>query len=963
MRPPLPQVYPDQRNQTVHHEEQLPSNYDYPDGSHLIPVIDQGSGRPQWISTEQQHRLYENGYFAHVPDEDHVIDAEVRAQAEFVQKARFEHSHGNSSFHRDETSRYDMPTPHHGHFQKDEVSLAPPHHQTMTQRYYQAPHDEDPPNFEPHDVKAPVDPRQFDLERRYTSQVEIREGFAPVKHLPQFRHTGEAGAGRKEFGTVQPVVRVRSEAVEHGEQGMVSQDEERMTHGRLQYPQEARKNFVPVEAVSKTNPFAEARAQPTHSSAPQWTPTSKVQSVVQMINQRNKPLNRPAHKEVSHSSQTQIVNVERGNRVSEGNTDATKPSSRGVGAQRTSTMDRNRISYCEDLRGDGEDGAKGGILKKRGNQPQEASSDGPAQGKVDLSSRVIIQPCLVIKNPPPAPPFPEGILKRTQKTPSKEAKHRGSHSDYSNSPTVSTDSALSSDDNLVSAKKQSVSQKCVSKEADLLLLYFKQHPTVLNFIGMQLPKGLVLHMEQLPDQPRVELIEICGAATVTPSSEPPKTTIKARANKEKVMRRASSKKVDKKAKRQSSVQASVRKPSEADSEATIPERSPNLATCGVAVGNTIISISQGPYPGFPEKDIEEDEQMRQHVLELKKQEMIEDFDDVSRQMVSREPSLSISSDDRHTLNGRVPPHVKQRLADSTSHDEHFSDGGARKQRAEPGPLTESQRAESRSGRFMKKSAAALIAKKQTSRNNSPSSGSSSSAKEKPANKKKVGYKLTETRIAAEIANLREREDELRRNRHQLGLPSLEDIVDIWRQGHGGRAPSKPGFGHQEHFVTDCATIGAPLRSARSFDHLHFSANEANTDDVPMRVAKSESFHHLQVENDCIPYAEEPSDRYGNDGIRPMGGTVSSGHLMMGTNVEVHGQQRREVQQRRHNFDHPNVQIKVRAGTAMMDRNGTLDSRSVSDSLCEEAERLLFRVSDQRGRLRRQYNQEFPAVRL
>lgn len=90
----------------------------------------------------------------------------------------------------------------------------------------------------------------------------------------------------------------------------------------------------------------------------------------------------------------------------------------------------------------------------------------------------------------------------------------------------------------------------------------------------------------------------------------------------------------------------------------------------------------------------------------------------------------------------------------------------------------------------------------------------------------------ESRIAAEIRNLREREDELRRSRSELGLPSLEDIVDTWRNGYGCQPQTKPTM--------------PPLRGARSYDHLHMGLDE----NAPLmngtepRVSKSGSVDHL-----------------------------------------------------------------------------------------------------------------------
>ncbi|KAK0395950.1 hypothetical protein QR680_001505 [Steinernema hermaphroditum] len=872
-RLPLPKVYPDQRHHTPHQEDNFPSNYDYPDGSHLFPAtaIDHSSAaaRQKWIPSEQQ-RLYENEHL-HVPDEGHVIKSEMRGHAEFLQKPRFQQSHG--AFHGDEPTRYDMPLSHHPPYHAEEATSA--HHKqqrciSTVQRAQEAMH----PHFDAHNHCRPIGHVEcvpFDMgcygNGLYTNHVEIGDETLHMQDLPRRERMMP---DRKEVLSQQPSLIPPETSLQVGRR-IPPQNRDEQEHRRVQYPQEPRQNFVPLDAVQATNPFMDQR-QSTRTSAGHWIPQSKVQSVVQMINKRNEPTGAPIHKEVPQNAQK----------------------SHKADLEEESTIDGDPSNYTDKQRNKSEENVKGGILKK----PDHSQHTIPTKGGV---------PAKAVKNPPPAPPFPEGILKRSSKAPVSQTKRiRESQSEYSNASTVSTDSALSSDDS-VQPVSQQVAEKCLSSEADLLLLYFKHHPNVVKFIGIQLPQALIMHIDRLPEHSRVQLVEMPKCSTVTQSVEI-KNTPKVRSNKEKVMRRASSKKTDKKTRRQT--QAAIRQPNEATSEHTVPDQPPNIDSYGVAMGNTIISISQGPYPGYPEKEVEQNDHIRQQLFELKKQEMIEDFDDVSRQMISREPSVSISSEERQAVNSRPLAHQKHRLSDSTCNEEDFSDGG-RKLSSEPSPLNEAQRAESRSGRFMKKSAAALIAKKQTSGNNSPSPKSNGSAKSKPISKKKTGFKPTETRIAAEIANLREREDELRRNRHQLGLPTLEDIVDIWRQGHGGygRPPVDGGIGRQERYVTDCVAI-------------------------------------VQVEDNCIDYTHDAHKRYGAKSERNTG-TVTSVHSMVAMNADSrrpqHGLQ---GQQRRHNFEAQNVQIKVRAGNAMTDRNGTLDSR-LSDS-------------HGNGRLRRHYNQEYPA---
>lgn len=99
--------------------------------------------------------------------------------------------------------------------------------------------------------------------------------------------------------------------------------------------------------------------------------------------------------------------------------------------------------------------------------------------------------------------------------------------------------------------------------------------------------------------------------------------------------------------------------------------------------------------------------------------------------------------------------------------------------------------------------------------------------------------------------MREREDELRRNRSALGLPSLDDIVETWRHGHEG--PRLVPHPRQRYHYEELH--GSPLRGAQSFDHLHIRVQEEKPHfdefygsgyTIGPKVTKSESFHHLHV---------------------------------------------------------------------------------------------------------------------
>uniref|UniRef100_A0A914R0N1 Uncharacterized protein n=1 Tax=Panagrolaimus davidi TaxID=227884 RepID=A0A914R0N1_9BILA len=91
-----------------------------------------------------------------------------------------------------------------------------------------------------------------------------------------------------------------------------------------------------------------------------------------------------------------------------------------------------------------------------------------------------------------------------------------------------------------------------------------------------------------------------------------------------------------------------------------------------------------------------------------------------------------------------------------------------------------------------------------------------SQKQIPENRRQSMQELDHSKagdnlIAAEIRANKEREDELRRSRSELGLPNLEDTLELWKLGYHSRHPSKN------------------LREATSYDHLN--QFHASTDDL------------------------------------------------------------------------------------------------------------------------------------
>ncbi|KAE9551718.1 hypothetical protein FO519_005082 [Halicephalobus sp. NKZ332] len=98
-----------------------------------------------------------------------------------------------------------------------------------------------------------------------------------------------------------------------------------------------------------------------------------------------------------------------------------------------------------------------------------------------------------------------------------------------------------------------------------------------------------------------------------------------------------------------------------------------------------------------------------------------------------------------------------------------------------------------------------------------------SLKQIPENRRQSMQELDQTKageglIAAEIRAMKEREEELRRSRSELGLPSLEDTLEIWRHGYQTKINQTRG-----------------MRGAVSYDHLnqfHGSCDELRFDEGP-----------------------------------------------------------------------------------------------------------------------------------
>ncbi len=72
----------------------------------------------------------------------------------------------------------------------------------------------------------------------------------------------------------------------------------------------------------------------------------------------------------------------------------------------------------------------------------------------------------------------------------------------------------------------------------------------------------------------------------------------------------------------------------------------------------------------------------------------------------------------------------------------------------------------------------------------------------------------ESLIAREIRELKDKEDDLRRSRSELGLPTLEDTLEIWKQSRG-------------QYRTQI-----PLRGAQSYDHLQHAVDSEGAYTLP-----------------------------------------------------------------------------------------------------------------------------------
>ncbi|CAJ0606517.1 unnamed protein product [Cylicocyclus nassatus] len=275
-------------------------------------------------------------------------------------------------------------------------------------------------------------------------------------------------------------------------------------------------------------------------------------------------------------------------------------------------------------------------------------------------------------------------IEREQPSQADETGYRSDSSDQCEHTTVSTDSAFASEgcvkthqlDILGSHKVSPGSAKHLDEEARKLLLYFKSHRMLLNYLGIGLTETLWHYISALP----MQNVHISVAEEIRPNSRP------INGNAEAYV-----------------------------SSHTAPSR-------------------KSPPPGNKSP----------RLVALERQLRT---DDLANEFAERSRGYS-------------------------------SDG-------------EGKQSEARGGRFVKKSAAALIAKKQgyALQNGTDEPNSS---------------EIVDPRIASEIRALREREDELRRSRTELGLPTLDDVMRK--------------FDHRAFTQTN-------LRSARSYDQLHQIGNE------------------------------------------------------------------------------------------------------------------------------------------
>uniref|UniRef100_A0AC34FPG6 Uncharacterized protein n=1 Tax=Panagrolaimus sp. ES5 TaxID=591445 RepID=A0AC34FPG6_9BILA len=329
----------------------------------------------------------------------------------------------------------------------------------------------------------------------------------------------------------------------------------------------------------------------------------------------------------------------------------------------------------------------------------------------------------------------------------------------------------------------------LSDEADLLLQYFKSNWQIVDYLNLKIPKEVIDRMNRLPRK----IVFIKDAADFTKLKKPRRHHVAKRLRGGKKAAAAASTK--------NTLQKQQR----------VIERVASMKTeeiSRIVSGNSSLSRHETEregeiYDSQPETKI------------------------YSKSEQHRISSAAAALEDyhHHQQHQQSNPAIRHSLTTESSEEPVYEDS--------------KWSIIKKGGRFVKKSAAALITKKQ-SPCPTPVQYTKAQLREMPPplppqetnNMKNGGGLRTESRIAAEIKNLKEREEELRRNRAALGLPNVHDLIGNWK--------------NQDSRM-------CPLRETRSFNHLKINVNEQDgqrnwppllQNNGHYGMTKSESFHQL-----------------------------------------------------------------------------------------------------------------------
>uniref|UniRef100_A0A7E4VDV8 Trithorax group protein osa n=1 Tax=Panagrellus redivivus TaxID=6233 RepID=A0A7E4VDV8_PANRE len=374
----------------------------------------------------------------------------------------------------------------------------------------------------------------------------------------------------------------------------------------------------------------------------------------------------------------------------------------------------------------------------------------------------------------------------------------------------------------------------LSDEADLLLSFFKSNWQLVDYLQIKMPRGIIDRMNRLPRKV-VFLKDASDLAKLRKTLRRPpakrirgaRRTTNTRFNlHRRVLDRVSSmREEDLKdmVSQQSTLQR--RAPSPSERERRERQHEPEIVDDDVTYA--------------PHAQIRGHQQLQQQLSQQSQlQQLHQHQDERVYQRTGRQESFG----------RRTPPPLMDSISESMHQPYSQRDANDEKWSA-------AYQNSKKNHRFVKKSAAGIITKRQSTSPTPLYASGKQPAPPPPGKQHQVQQEQpsqrTESRIAAEIANLREREDELRRDRAAMGLPvSVDDIVS-------------GGGGHWKH---DPRMI--PLRETRSFNHLKINVeneNQASRNWPPLQngghygMTKSESFHQLHHQYMAGPPSHAPNN--------------------------------------------------------------------------------------------------------